>query len=79
MPNVTRPNRAARCRRPERAEPSPPDMSIPDTARYLGINEGTVRVMIADGRLKAYRLGDRIIRLRRSEIDAAMRTIGGAV
>ncbi|PBJ42963.1 DNA-binding protein [Mycobacterium avium subsp. hominissuis] len=51
-------------------------MSIPDAARYLGINENTVRVMIRDGRLKAYRLGGRIIRLRRSDIDAAMQPVG---
>jgi excisionase family DNA binding protein len=74
MPTATRPNRAAR-RRPERAEPSPPDMSIAVTARYLGINTTTVRVMISDGRLKAYRLGGRIIRLRRSEIDSAMEAV----
>ncbi|ATO65266.2 helix-turn-helix domain-containing protein [Mycobacterium avium] len=61
---------------PERSEQSPPDMSIPDAARYLGINENTVRVMIRDGRLKAYRLGGRIIRLRRSDIDAAMQPVG---
>ena len=77
MPNdaAIRPNRATR-RHPERAEQSPPNMSIPDTALYLGITETTVRGMIADKRLKAYRLGDRVIRLRRSEIDAAMRPVG---
>ena len=32
----------------------------------------TIRDMIADGRLKAYKLGDRVVRLRRSEIDAAL-------
>lgn len=78
MSNATQSNRASR-RHPERAEQSPPDMSIPDVAQYLGINPGTVRVMIADGRLKAYRLGDRIIRLRRSEIDAALRRMGECV
>jgi excisionase family DNA binding protein len=51
-------------------------MSINDTADYLGINPATVRIMIGDGRLKAYKLGDRVIRLRRSEIDAAM-DLGG--
>jgi len=63
MPNATQPNRA---------EHSPPNMSIYEAAAYLGVNERTVRVMIADGRLHAYKLGDRIIRLRRSEIDDAM-------
>ena len=31
--------------------------------------------MISDGRLKAYRLGSRVIRLRRSEIDAALKQV----
>jgi excisionase family DNA binding protein len=70
MPRTTTPsNRAAR-RHPEQ---SAPDMSVHDTAKYLNVSPSTVRQMIADGRLKAYRLGDRIVRLRRSEIDAAMR------
>jgi excisionase family DNA binding protein len=54
---------------------SPPNMSIADTAAYLNVNPLTVRLMIADGRLKAYKLGDRVIRLRRSEIDAAMQPV----
>lgn len=49
-----------------------PFWTVPVTAKYLGCNAATVRKMIADGRLTAYRLGDRIIRLRKSEIDAAM-------
>jgi excisionase family DNA binding protein len=71
MSNAAQSQRAARYH-PERPEQSAPDMSIPDVARYLGVNQSTVRVMIADGRLTAYRLGARVIRLRRSEIDAAM-------
>jgi excisionase family DNA binding protein len=76
MPVTSHKNRATRSN-PEHGEPSP-HMSIPETAKYLRVNENTVRVMIADGRLKAYRLGERVIRLRRSEIDAAMEEIGGA-
>jgi excisionase family DNA binding protein len=47
-------------------------MSIQDTAVYMGLSERCVRMMIADGRLKAYMLGPRVIRLRQSEIDAAL-------
>jgi excisionase family DNA binding protein len=57
------------------AASTPPDMSIQDVAAYLGVTPKTVRQMIVDGRLRAYRLGDRIIRLRRSEIDAALQPI----
>jgi len=33
--------------------------------------------MVSDGRLTAYRLGARVVRLRRDEIDAAMVPFGG--
>lgn len=56
---------------------SPPDMSIADTAAYLGVTVRTVQQMIADGRLPAYRLGARVVRLRRTEIDAALQPYGG--
>ena len=51
---------------------SAPDMSVSDIAKYLGVTTRTVYVMIADGRLKAYKIGYRIIRFRRDEVDAAM-------
>lgn len=63
---------------PKRAaeEQSPPDMSLLDAAEYLNVSQNNVRGMIADGTLPAYRVGGRrgrLIRLRRSEIDAALR------
>jgi excisionase family DNA binding protein len=58
---------------------APPDMTIEDVARYLGVTTKTVRTMIADKRLRAYKLGDRVIRFRRTDVDAAMTAIGGAV
>jgi excisionase family DNA binding protein len=54
-------------------------LSISDTADYLDVTTRTVHQMIADGRLTAYRLGARVIRLRRDEIDAAMVPFGGGV
>lgn len=56
---------------------APPDMTIQAVADYLGITHKTVRNMVADGRLRAYKLGDRIIRFRRSDVDAALQKIGG--
>lgn len=47
-------------------------------AEYLGITPRTIREMIADGRLTAYRLGTRVVRLDLDEIDAAMTPVGGA-
>lgn len=50
-----------------------PDMTIKDVAQYLGVTVRTVRTMVIDGRLRAYQLGPRVIRFRRSEIDAALK------
>jgi excisionase family DNA binding protein len=53
-------------------------VSIADAASYLGVTTGTIRQMIADGRLRGYRSGSRLVRLRLDEIDAAMQPFGGA-
>jgi len=50
-------------------------MSMQDAATYLRVTTRTVRTMVLDGRLKAYQLGPRVIRFRRSEIDAALTPI----
>jgi excisionase family DNA binding protein len=57
---------------------SAPDMSIKDVAEYVGVTKRTVYTMIADGRLRAYKLGDHIIRFRRDEVDAALTPIDAA-
>lgn len=49
-----------------------------EAAEYLGVSTRTVRQMIADGRLRGYRNGPRMIRLDLNEIDAAMTPFGGA-
>jgi excisionase family DNA binding protein len=54
-------------------------VSITEAASYLGVTTRTTRQMIADGRLRGYRSGSRLIRLRVDEIDAAMQPYGGAV
>ncbi|MCV7085804.1 helix-turn-helix domain-containing protein [Mycolicibacter hiberniae] len=53
-------------------------MSIKDVAEYVGVTPRTVYTMIADGRLRAYKLGDHIIRFRRDEVDAALTPIDTA-
>ncbi|MBE7195009.1 MAG: excisionase family DNA-binding protein [Gordonia polyisoprenivorans] len=52
--------------------------SMQETAEYLGITDRTVRQMVADGRLRAYRNGKRFIRPDLNEVDAAMTPFGGA-
>jgi excisionase family DNA binding protein len=41
-------------------------------AAYVGVNPGTIRTMLADGRLRAFKLGDRVLRVDLNELDAAM-------
>lgn len=72
---------------PNRAQHRDPDkvysparrryVSINDAAQYLGVSTRTIRTMIADGRLCAYRMGRRFIRLDLDQIDAAMIPTGG--
>jgi excisionase family DNA binding protein len=55
-----------------------PYISQAEAGKYLGVTDRTIRTMLSDGRLRGYKLG-RLIRLRRSEIDAAMSQLGGDV
>ncbi|ALF00904.1 excise [Mycobacterium phage Serenity] len=54
----------------------PPRASIQQTADYLGVHPNTVRNYIAAGKLKAVRLGPRLIRVERDSVEALMRPIG---
>ncbi|VCT89531.1 hypothetical protein MHAS_01225 [Mycolicibacterium hassiacum DSM 44199] len=54
----------------------PARASIQQTAEYLGVSTKTVRRYIADGKLKAVRLGPRLIRVERESVEALMRPIG---
>ncbi|PBA30574.1 DNA-binding protein [Mycobacterium intracellulare] len=53
-------------------------VKISEAAEYLQVTDRTIRQMVSDGRLTAYRSGKRLIRLDLNEIDAAMRPFGGA-
>ncbi|AZS08240.1 excise [Mycobacterium phage IronMan] len=54
----------------------PARASIQQTADYLGVSTRTVRNYIAAGKLKAVRLGPRLIRVERDSVEALMRPIG---
>lgn len=53
-------------------------VGIPEAATYLDVTTKTVRRMIARGQLEAYRLGDRLIKIRIADLDALMTPVGGA-
>lgn len=45
---------------------------INDAAEYIDVNPITIRNMIADGRLRAYRSGQRLLRVDLNELDALL-------
>ena len=51
------------------------DLSLDQTAHELGCSRDTVRRMIERGELKAYRVGKRLIRIRRADLERAIRPI----
>jgi excisionase family DNA binding protein len=53
--------------------------TINDTAEYLRLHPVTVKHMIADGRITAYRLGSRVCRIDLNEVDRSFQPYGGAV
>jgi excisionase family DNA binding protein len=52
-------------------------VGIPEAATYLDVTPKTIRRYIAEGRLPAYRLGDRVVRIKVADLDAALTPMGG--
>ncbi|MBE7195957.1 MAG: helix-turn-helix domain-containing protein [Gordonia polyisoprenivorans] len=52
--------------------------SLPSAAEYAGVSVRTLRRYIADGRVRAYRVGPRLIKVDLADLDAMLRPIGGA-
>ena len=56
-----------------------PDLlSIQEAADFIGVNECTIRRYIARGRLRANRIGPRLIKIDRAEVEKLFEPIGGA-
>lgn len=47
-------------------------VKISVAAKYIGVSEATIRVMMSDGRLTRYQLGPRVLRVDLNEVDALM-------
>jgi excisionase family DNA binding protein len=80
-PPPAQPNRAAR-----RHPPKPPKnrqrgyVGITEAATYLDVTPKTVRKLIAERELQAYRLGSKMLRIRLADLDAVCKPVpGGAV
>ncbi|ULN38850.1 helix-turn-helix domain-containing protein [Mycolicibacterium smegmatis] len=54
----------------------PPRPSIQQAAAYLGVDPKTIRRYIAQGRIKAARVGPRLIRVDRESLLALAKPIG---
>lgn len=52
-------------------------ISQADAGELIGVTDRTIRNMLADGRLRGYRIG-RTVRLKRAEVEAALVPFGGA-
>lgn len=55
------------------AQPPTHFVTVPDGAARHGVHPQTIRRWIAEGRLTAYRLGPRLIRLDVRELDSLLR------
>ena len=54
-------------------------ISLSEAADYCGLNEISIRRYIAAGKLRAYRVGSKSIRLELSEVDALFTLIPAVV
>jgi len=53
-------------------------LSVADAAEYIGVSTQTIRRYIESGRLPAYRLGKKLVKVRDTDLDALMRPIPAA-
>ena len=54
-------------------------VGIPEAATYLDSSEKTVRRLIAAKRLPAYRLGNRVLKVKIADLDSVFSPVGGTV
>lgn len=52
-------------------------VGIPEAARYLDVDHKTIRRLIAASKLPAYRLGNRVIKIKVSDLDAVLTPLQG--
>ena len=55
--------------------PDSPWLTRAQVAALIGVTVRAVDVMTADGRLRKYRNGERVVRFRRDEVDAAFKPV----
>lgn len=55
----------------------PRQMSIQQAAEFLGVDPKTIRRYIAQGRIRAFRVGPRLIRIERESLERLAQPVGG--
>jgi excisionase family DNA binding protein len=55
-----------------------PYLTLDEAAAYIGVHPWTLRRWINEGRLRAYRVGKRLLRIRRSDVDALLTELPAA-
>jgi excisionase family DNA binding protein len=53
-------------------------IGLPEAATYLGVAEKTVRRLIRDDKLPAYRLGNRVIKIKIDDLETVLTRVGGS-
>lgn len=53
----------------------PVDLSPAEAAAYMGVNDSTIRRWIYKGLLPAQRVGPRLLRIKRSDLDAMTQSV----
>ncbi|GAB3242769.1 excisionase family DNA-binding protein [Mycolicibacterium hippocampi] len=56
----------------------PARLGVVDAAKYANVAECTIRRWIREGRLKANRIGPKLIQIDKAELDKIIEPIGGA-
>jgi excisionase family DNA binding protein len=57
--------------------PRPAYLGIPEAAAYLDVDHKTIRRLIASRQLAGYRLGNRIIKVKVTDLDAVLTPMHG--
>jgi excisionase family DNA binding protein len=79
-PSASLPNKHESSNRASRRQPEQRVfVGIPDAATYLDVDHKTIRWLITSGKLPAYRLGNRVIKIRVTDLDSVLTPLGGAV
>ncbi|KQY23523.1 hypothetical protein ASD16_13495 [Cellulomonas sp. Root485] len=62
---------------PARIDVRPEFVSVAEIAEELQVTDRFVRKLIADGELQAVRVGRRLVRVRRGDLEAILRPVAG--